>query len=325
LLQHEPARVRVRDNLKPSEAVFVGQYVHADDVELRTEGRIVVAGSYVDNSYPLDSAEGACRSAYNALSRLASKHPQLRLRSNLGLPAPTRSKAKQPTRPPLSHTNASTAPRLAAVLWSLSTRASIMLTPLVADLDFVDARDGTLPHTKPAIYVSNHRSTFDVPAGFRTFAYLKVVPHLVIARKYFERGPLGVMLRAAGALPALRGTDATITAGIDALRSGDSVAIMPEGRIFGDADEAPAHGRGAAEMSIQTGAPIIPIGAFGTQHVWEGDRPRPLVRRPPRPRVVIAIGPPIWPEGRTVDDLTQHLREVLTSLEESASTRAGIR
>ena len=70
-LRHPPLRVRTRDNLSRSEAVFVGEYVDPRRIEESFGGRVYFAGSYTDNSYPLDSGEGACRSAFLAAGRLA--------------------------------------------------------------------------------------------------------------------------------------------------------------------------------------------------------------------------------------------------------------
>ncbi|MCS7483520.1 FAD-dependent oxidoreductase [Umezawaea endophytica] len=312
-LAHNPVRVRTRSNLAPSEAVFVGEYVDPVRLEEPLRGRLYFAGSGTSNSYPLDSGEGACRSAFEVVGRLAADHPAIRRRSSLGLPSAAGHPRPGASRP---HPNAPARPRLDRVLWSAATRAAAAVTSLASEVVFDDADH--VPVEGPAVYVANHRSLFDVPAGVLAFRHLGVSPRLVVARKYFDKGPFGRVLRAIGALPALRGSDATITAGVAAIRAGDSVAIMPEGKITAPEDGITAeHGRGAAMIALATGVPIVPIAARGTHLVWGRSRPWPLVRRD-HPRVVITVGRPIAPDGRSGQDLTNLVRDALRVLEHGA-------
>ncbi|MEV6603866.1 FAD-dependent oxidoreductase [Kutzneria sp. NPDC051319] len=311
-LEHEPVRVRTRNNLSRSEAVFVGEYVDPRRLEEPLRGKVYFAGSYTDNSYPLDSGEGACRSAFNTVGRMARDHREVVRRSALGLPS---SAGSLRARRPGPHPNTPAHPRLDRGIRSAMTRIAALVTPLVADLVFDDPGDCTWPIAGPAVYVANHRSIFDVPGGVLTFRHLQTSPRLVIAQKYFHRGAFGKVLRAIGALPALRGCDATVNAGIAAIRGGDSVAIMPEGRITAPEDAATAdYGRGAAEIAIATGAPIVPIGASGTNLVWGSSRAWPPLRWR-RPRVRIAIGQPIYPAGLTAAELTEQIRDRVLRLE----------
>jgi 1-acyl-sn-glycerol-3-phosphate acyltransferase/glycine/D-amino acid oxidase-like deaminating enzyme len=315
-LLHEPLRVRTRPNLDPAEAVFVGEYVDPVRLEKPTRGRVYFAGSYTDNSYPLDSAEGACRSAYAAVERLARDHGT-RVRSNLGLPRPTRARR---TTAAGGHANAVPHRRRAAAMWATAVGASAWLTPLVSRIVFDDASGCTWPLRRPAIYVANHRSLFDVPVGVLAFRRMRVTPRLVVAEKYFDRA-FGKLLPAAGMLPAIRGSDATVNAAVSAVLAGDSVAIMPEGRILTQEDAMAAeYGSGAARIAIATGAAIVPIGACGTHRVWPRPRPWPLVRLN-RPRVTVVFGTPVDPAGHTCESLTGHLRSVLRSLEARADGR----
>ena len=73
-------RVRGRDNLAANEGVFAGDCVDPvllEDAVAQTHAgdrRVFFAGSYTRNSYPVDSAESACRSAFAAVERLAEHH-----------------------------------------------------------------------------------------------------------------------------------------------------------------------------------------------------------------------------------------------------------
>jgi 1-acyl-sn-glycerol-3-phosphate acyltransferase len=315
-LRHEPLRVRTRTNLSEGEAVFVGEYVDPLRLEESLEQRVYFAGSYTENSYPLDSGEGACRSAFHAVERLAKDHGAV-LRSSLGLPPVGRS-PHATTKARRTHPNAPTHDRVDKALRVAATQAAAKLALLVADVVVEDISGCSWPLSHAAVYVANHRSIFDVPAGALAFRHLRVSPRLVVARKYFEKGAFGKILIATGALPALRGSDATVNAGIAAIRAGDSVGIMPEGRITASEDAVAAeYGRGAAMIAIATGVPVVPIGANGTHLVWPGTRPWPLVARN-RPRVTIAVGRPIEPAGLTCHELTDRIRSAIRELEACA-------
>lgn len=311
-LAHPPVRVRCRTNLDPGEAVFVGTYVDPVELAAPLAPRVHFAGSYTANSYAVDSGEGACRSAYNAVGRIAAAHA-VRIRPNHGLPSPEYGgDAPDPT--PRPHPNAHPRPRRARRLWDVFCGASALVARGVAELTFLDRSGAAWPLGEPAVYVANHRSIFDVPAGLLTFRHLEVFPRLVVATKYFD-GPGVGGLRAIGAMPALRGSDATVTGAVAAVLHGESVAFMVEGRITSRAEaETAAHGRGAAATAARTGAPIVPIGSWGTGEVWSGSRPWPLVRRR-RARVTIAIGEPIRPGGLSMDELELRIRESLRELE----------
>jgi glycine/D-amino acid oxidase-like deaminating enzyme len=321
-LEHSPVRVRTRTNLSPSEAVFVGEYVDPTLLERPLRSRMYFAGSYTSNSYPLDSGEGACRSAYEAVGRIAADHEPIRRRSGLGLPKATLS---HPPAVAERHANAPAHPRVDRALRSVATWAAGVFAPLVARIEFDDRSGCSWPLDGPAVYVANHRSIFDVPAGVLAFRQLRVSPRLVVARKYFEWGPMRKVLHATGALAALRDSDATINAGVAAVEAGESVAIMPEGRITAPADaDTSQHGRGAALMALRAGVPVVPIVACGTQLVWEGNRPWPLARRR-RPLVTITVGTPISPIGHSAQSLTALVRDTLWAMESGTPTPAPAR
>lgn len=310
-LEHAPLRIRTRTNLSPSEAVFVGEYVDPRPLEQSFDDRVFFAGSYTENSYPLDSAEGACRSAFHAVSRLAQAHPEVIPRSALGLPVAART-SRDTSR---AHPNAPTRPGVDKALRKVATTTAAGLVPLLADVAFDDLSGCSWPLPGPAVYVSNHRSVFDVPAGVLAFRRLRVSPRLVVAQKYFHMGAFGKVLRAIGALPALRGSDATVNAGVAAIRAGESVAVMPEGRITAPSDaEAAEYGRGAAAIAMAAGVPIVPMAAIGTHRVWAGSKPWPLLRRH-RPQVTIRIGSPIDPAGQPCRELTERIRDAVRALE----------
>ena len=76
---------------------------------------------------------------------------------------------------------------------------------------------------------------------------------------------------AASASSGARASDEPLKAALAALEAGEMVALMPQGTIpRGEAFFDPVlKGRwGAARLAAMTGAPVIPIGLWGTEKVW---------------------------------------------------------
>ncbi|MEU4446094.1 FAD-dependent oxidoreductase [Actinosynnema sp. NPDC050801] len=69
-LERDPVTVKCRPNQRPGEAVFVGDYLHPEKLLRRAVHAVYFAGSAMRNSYPLDSAEGAVRSALTAVDAI---------------------------------------------------------------------------------------------------------------------------------------------------------------------------------------------------------------------------------------------------------------
>jgi glycine/D-amino acid oxidase-like deaminating enzyme len=77
-LQHDTGCVVTRRNQRPGEAVYGGNSLRVNRILREPIPRVYFAGSHVRNSYPIDAAESAARSAINAVEAL---------RCDLGLPA----------------------------------------------------------------------------------------------------------------------------------------------------------------------------------------------------------------------------------------------
>jgi len=69
-LEHALMDVRVRDNQRPEEAIFIADYNDPGRVLVRPVRHVYFAGSWLRNSYPVDSGEGAARSAANAIAAM---------------------------------------------------------------------------------------------------------------------------------------------------------------------------------------------------------------------------------------------------------------
>jgi putative phosphoserine phosphatase/1-acylglycerol-3-phosphate O-acyltransferase len=102
-----------------------------------------------------------------------------------------------------------------------------------------------------------------------------------------------------GGIPVERasGSDEPLRAAVAAIEAGELVALTPQGTIpRGKAFFDPVlKGRwGAARLHRLTGAPVIPIGVWGTEKVWPRSSRLPnILNITDPPTVRIRIGPPV--------------------------------
>ena len=110
----------------------------------------------------------------------------------------------------------------------------------------------------PKILAPNHPTTTD-PLYLVTL--LSEPVSFLITAALFTLPVVGRYLRAAGHLPAVRGSrGATVDAMIDQVEAGRSVAIFPEGALSPLAGGFHRPHSGVARVALRTGAPVIPIG-----------------------------------------------------------------
>ena len=171
-------------------------------------------------------------------------------------------------------------------------------------LEHVPARGSTL-------LAFNHVSALDGPALAIAFAARTGRPvRFLVAAEFFRRWFHGWVLRTFEQIPIRRGEGdgAALDAALDALRAGSVIAIAPEGAVNADPERLQRIRSGIARLALPTGAPIVPVGMWGTQSRW----PRGGMRwsRTWRPTLVIVFGPPILPDGDvTSDDDVDALRD----------------
>ena len=130
-----------------------------------------------------------------------------------------------------------------------------------------------IPASGPAILVANHRSYFDVAAMGVTIARTGRTVRFLGKKEVFDAPVVGQIAAAMGGIRVDRGTgsDEPLKAAAEALERGDMVALMPQGTIpRGKAFFEPKlKGRwGAARLAALTGAPVVPVGLWGTEKVW---------------------------------------------------------
>ncbi len=132
-----------------------------------------------------------------------------------------------------------------------------------------------VPQAGPAIISPNHRSAWDPPVVSTLLE--RPLYHMAKA-ELFPR--LGFFLRRIGAYPVRRqAVDMhAIRHSLTLLRAGRLICIFPEGHRYADGRLGPGKS-GAARLSVQTGAPVIPVGISGRYGL--------------RGRVIFRFGPPV--------------------------------
>ena len=81
-----------------------------------------------------------------------------------------------------------------------------------------------------------------------------------------------------------------------ALRAGEVVIVLPQGTIpRGEAffDPVLTGHTGAARLAAETGAPVVPIGVWGTERVWPRSSRVPGMLTLHPPAVTVTVGPPV--------------------------------
>ena len=132
-------------------------------------------------------------------------------------------------------------------------------------------------------------------------------------KEVFDAPIVGQIAAAMGGIRVDRGTgsDEPLKAAVEALEAGDMVAVMPQGTIpRGKAFFDPKlKGRwGAARLAAMTGAPVIPIGLWGTEKVWPRSARLPNVLNIVDPPVVtVRVGAPVILKYETPDADTKRI------------------
>jgi putative phosphoserine phosphatase/1-acylglycerol-3-phosphate O-acyltransferase len=181
--------------------------------------------------------------------------------------------------------------------------------------------DKHLPEDGAAIIVGNHRSYFDPVALGVTLARRGRPVRFLGKKEVFDAPVVGQLARAMGGIRVERGTgsDEPLAAAAAALEAGEVVALMPQGTIpRGPAFFEPKLTArwGAARLAAMSGAPVIPVGLWGTERVWPRNERLPnllAVGHPPTVRV--RVGPPVKGlTGTSPDADTKRIMKAITAL-----------
>lgn len=156
-----------------------------------------------------------------------------------------------------------------------------------------------IPKTGPAIIVANHRSYFDTVAVGLTILKSGRSPRFLGKKEVFDAPIIGPLAAAMGGIRVNRGTGSQepLKKAAEALAGGEVVALMPQGTIPRGIDffDPVLKGRyGAARLAAMTGAPVIPIGLWGTEKVWPRSDKVPRVWNVLRPpSITVKVGKPV--------------------------------
>jgi putative phosphoserine phosphatase / 1-acylglycerol-3-phosphate O-acyltransferase len=178
-----------------------------------------------------------------------------------------------------------------------------------------------IPEEGPGIIVGNHRSYFDPLAMAVTLAKRGRPVRFLGKKEVFDAPIVGQIAKAMGGIRVERGTgsDEPLAEAALALEAGELVAMMPEGTIpRGPAFFDPVlKGRwGAARLAAMTGAPVIPVGLWGTERVWPRSErlPNLLALRHP-PMITIRVGKQVAGlTGTSPDADTKKIMTAITKL-----------
>jgi 1-acyl-sn-glycerol-3-phosphate acyltransferase len=207
-------------------------------------------------------------------------------------------------------------------IWVAAPLLRLLFRVRVTGLEHVPAKG-------PTLLAFNHVSALDGPALAIGFTAKTGRPaRFLVAAEFFRTRFIGWVLRTFDQIPIHRGQGdgAALDAALDALRAGSVIAIAPEGAVNADPEHLQRVRSGVGRLALPTGAPIVPVGIWGTQTRW----PRGGIRwvRPWRPTLAIAFGPPILPDGdiaseADVDTLRDRVRDRLEEQTTIARSAAG--
>ena len=185
-----------------------------------------------------------------------------------------------------------------------------------------------IPRSGPAIIAANHRSYFDPLAIAVALARQGRVGRFMAKREIFDTPVVGAIARAMGAIPVDRGSgaDTPLVAAAQALAAGEIVVILPQGTIprgeaFFDAELVGR--RGVAVLARMSGAPVVPMGLWGTEAVWPRNARLPAVWNvldPPTVRV--RAGKPIRLRSANDDTAVRSVMRAIQKLLPDASDRS---
>ena len=175
-----------------------------------------------------------------------------------------------------------------------------------------------IPRHGPAIVVSNHRSYFDPSVWVLAVFEAGRNPRSLGKKEVLDAPIIGPLARATGAIRVDReGAGNEAYAAAEAvLRGGELVIIAPQGTIPRGEEffEPKLKGKtGAARLAAATGAPVIPMGIWGSEKVWPRSSRLPglgnLLRRP---KVQLRVGPPV--RGLTGEDMEADTERIMDAI-----------
>jgi 1-acyl-sn-glycerol-3-phosphate acyltransferase len=188
-----------------------------------------------------------------------------------------------------------------------------------------------IPASGGFITVVNHNSYLD-PLSYAHFQYnTGRVPRFLAKHGLFSAPFVGTVLRGTKQIPVYRETtnaSNAFQAAVDAVNSGECVAVYPEGTLTRDPDQWPMSGKtGAARIALLTHAPVIPVAQWGANEAMPPYTKGKKLRLFPRKTLKVLAGPPIdLSEWMGQEPTSEVLRAATDAIMESVTVLlAGLR
>jgi putative phosphoserine phosphatase / 1-acylglycerol-3-phosphate O-acyltransferase len=156
-----------------------------------------------------------------------------------------------------------------------------------------------IPTEGPVIIAANHRSYFDPLALALLLARAGRNGRFLAKQEVVKAPVVGQVVKAFGTISVDRGSgsDQPLNIAAEALAAGEAIVILPQGTIpRGEAFFDPQLvGRpGVARLAAMTGAPVVPVGLWGTDKVWPRNAKIPNMTNVVSPPLVVAkAGKPV--------------------------------
>jgi 1-acyl-sn-glycerol-3-phosphate acyltransferase len=187
-----------------------------------------------------------------------------------------------------------------------------------------------VPAAGPVVVASNHVSVLDgIALALVIGQRRRRMTRFLTAAEFFRKPLYAWALRLYRQIPIRRGEgdEGALDAAVRTVREGALAGIFPEGKVNPSPEGALQRGRtGVARVALATGAPVVPVGIWGTQHRW----PRSGLRweRPFRTTIALEFGPPVmgWGDPDSPQDAQRVTELVMERIEEGVDrARAAVR
>ncbi len=188
-----------------------------------------------------------------------------------------------------------------------------------------------IPRRGPVLVAANHRSYFDAVAYALAIFEAGRRPRGLAKKEVIDVPVIGPLFRAFGVIRVDRetneGPSRAYAEAEEALRIGELLVITPQGTIpRGEAFFDPRlRGRtGVARLAAATGAPVVPLGVWGTEHVWPRSSRLPDVTAVVSPPTVrVRVGPPVV--GLSGTDMPADTRMIMDAIAALLPAEARLR
>ena len=183
-----------------------------------------------------------------------------------------------------------------------------------------------VPVSGRAIVAGNHVSALDgLALGVVVSQRRKRLTRFLVAAEYFDHHWFSWTLRLFRQIPVHRGTRDTgaLETAVDTVRTGALAGIFPEAFVNPGTELQPGK-TGVARIALATGAPVVPVGIWGTQDRWPHEGLH--WGRPWRPGLAVTFGEPIEPEGdpESRADVGRFLDRVMSGIAEQVEVARAL-